>query len=90
MFQLGNGNTVRVRKLGRGAIVGKIGMYLAIPRSASFVAEKESVIYRFSSDALKKMEQDNPQLATAFHNFLAKMLAERLNNTDKTLRAALD
>lgn len=89
-FQLENGKTVRIRKLGPGTIVGEIGMYLNIPRSASVVTEKDSVLYRLTSESVKRMEQTNPQLASLFHLFIAKILAERLNNTDKTLRAALE
>jgi len=90
LLQTVSGSSIRIRKMGGGTVVGEMGMYLGIPRSASVVTESPGVVYRMSSEQMKEMEKKDPQIAAAFHMFMARLLAERLSHTDKTLRAILD
>jgi hypothetical protein len=49
-----------------------------------------STLYRLSTEALMKMEADEPQAAAALHEWLALMLAERLSDNNRALEALLD
>jgi SulP family sulfate permease len=79
--------TVRLRAMQPGSIVGEVGMYLGIPRTASVVANMPSTLYYLSSDSLQRMEQTDPVLASAFHQFIARLLAERLSDNSRTIQA---
>ena len=73
-----------------GTVVGEIGLYLDQPRLASVVTEEPCVIYRLSDVALQKMEKENPVLAAAFHEFMVRVLAERVTQQNRTLRALVE
>jgi SulP family sulfate permease len=83
------GQTVRLRTMGAGTVVGEMGLYLGSRASASVVADQPSMVYRLSADNLKRMEEAAPEVAAAFHRFVAGLLSERLVNANETLRALL-
>jgi hypothetical protein len=47
-------------------------------------------VYQLSSEALKAMERDDPDLAMAFQNYVIRLLAERLVDLNRTLEALSD
>jgi len=85
-----NGTSVRIRKMRAGTLVGEMGAYLSQPASASVIADQPSIIYRLSLANLHRMEQDNPDVASAFHRFMARFMAERLTQTTTTLQRLID
>ncbi len=72
------GNPLRLRRIGPGAVVGEIGYYLDQSRSATIVASQPSVLHRLTAEALTRMELESPAAAVAFHRFIARNLAERV------------
>jgi SulP family sulfate permease len=90
MVELDNGRTMRLRTMGAGTVVGEIGLYLAQQRLASVVTEEPCTIYRLSAEALHKMEREDPALAAAFHEFMVRVLAERVTQQNRTLRALVE
>lgn len=89
-LQLEDGKTIRLRTMGPGNIVGEIAMFLGLKRSASVVADEQTVIYMLSRDGLEAMEKNSPEIAAAFGKFIIRLLAERLVETNRTLQAVLD
>jgi len=81
-----DGSVMRLRSMAPGTVVGEITAYLGTPRSATIVAEARSVLHRLDRDALTTMEREDPDLATALHRRLARMLAQRLADTAEALR----
>ena len=79
----------RVSGAGRGAIYGEIGFFLGIPRTAIVRADSDGDIYSLSSDALKEMKRDEPELASALTHHLAQVVTERLVNTTQSLRSVM-
>jgi SulP family sulfate permease len=79
------GNTIRLRSVRPGVVVGEIALYTGVPRTADVVAETPSVVLRFSRASIERMEAEEPQVAAALHRWLASTLAERLT---ETMRAA--
>jgi SulP family sulfate permease len=53
------------------------------------VADEPSTLYTLSGDRLRDMESEAPELAAAFHRFIANVLAERLVGLNETIRALL-
>jgi SulP family sulfate permease len=90
MVELDNGRTMRIRTMGAGTVVGEIGLYLDQQRLASVVTEEPCTIYRLEAASLHRMEQENPALASAFHEFMVRVLAERVTQQNRTLRALVE
>jgi SulP family sulfate permease len=87
---LDNGRTMRIRTMGPGTVVGEIGLYLGQNRVASVVTEEPCRIYRCRLEDLRRMEYEAPPLASAFHEFMVRILAERLTQQNLALRALMD
>jgi sulfate permease, SulP family len=88
-FKVGHGETIRLRTLGAGSIVGEIGMYLNTPRTASLIADQDSVIWRLSPDFLARMEKEDPRVVAALHEALARIVTLRLIQANELLETAL-
>jgi SulP family sulfate permease len=88
-LELGEDEPVRLRSIGPGT-VGEIGLYIGLPRTASVVAEDQGTVHRLSAAALARMERDDPDLAAAFHKFIARRLANRLADTTEVLQRLLE
>jgi SulP family sulfate permease len=88
-LELADGTRARLHTLGVGTLVGELGLYLGTTRTASVVADWPTIAYRLNQEALSKMEEQEPELAAAFHEFVARMLSERLVAATRTLRAVL-
>jgi SulP family sulfate permease len=84
-----DGKRLRLQRLGPGTIVGELGLYLDITRTASVVVDSPTVAYRLTLDALEQMTGEAPKLAASFHELIARMLAERLIETNRFLEAVL-
>jgi SulP family sulfate permease len=52
---------------------------------ASVVADRPSRVYRLPRQALDRMQADDPALAALFHQFIARLIAERLVTTSETV-----
>jgi sulfate permease, SulP family len=80
---------IRLETMRGGQVVGEIGFYLGVRRTASVVADQPSVIYRLSLDRLRQLERDDPETAVTFHNLIACLLAERASHLIRTADALL-
>jgi SulP family sulfate permease len=90
VVELDNGRLMRVRTMEPGTVVGEIGLYLGQPRVASVVTEEPCVVFRLTAEALQRMQRENPALASAFHEFMVRVLAERVTQQNRTLRALVE
>ena len=68
-----------------GALVGEIGLYAGIPRTARVVAEAPSAFLRIDGRRLARMARDDPALLADFHRMIAAALARRLSRTTALL-----
>jgi SulP family sulfate permease len=75
--------------MGAGTVVGELGMYLNQERTASVITREPSVVYRLTRKSLETMEEKNPQTAGTFHRFMVRFLAQRLLDTDKSIKMLL-
>ena len=71
-----------------GTIVGEIAYYAGVNRTATITAETASTAIRIDTDALTRMERDDPAAAAHFHRVLASVLARRLLTTTRLLTDA--
>jgi SulP family sulfate permease len=85
-----DGSVIRLRKMGAGTVVGEMGLYLGTAASASVVTNQPSTVYYLSAEALEQMEETKPEMAAAFHRYIAQLLGERLARANDTLQALLE
>ncbi len=85
-----DGTQMRVRRVNPGVVVGEVAMYTGVTRTADVVAETPSVVLRLSGAAIERMEAEEPELAAALHRWLARILSERLSDTQREFDALLD
>lgn len=90
ILELDDGKTVRLRKMGAGIVVGEVGIYTGDKRSASVVSNEPGTVYRLSARALRLMQEKDPELATEFHGFVVRSLAERLAASNRSVQALLE
>lgn len=80
-----DGAPIHVVRLGAGDIVGEIGFYVRDKRSASVVARDEMVVWRLSSEAIERLQDEDPAAALNFHRGMAAMLSRRVARTSRHL-----
>ena len=85
---LGGGKTIRLRSFGAGTIVGEMAVYTGTNRSADVVADVPTAVLRLPLATLKRLEADEPALASQFHEFVVRVLAARLAVANEQIRAA--
>jgi sulfate permease, SulP family len=85
--KLSNGQLARARTLGPGSVIGEIGVYLGTTRTASVAVDQQARMMRVTRQALQKMQDQDPDLAIAFHQMIVRLLAERLLQEDRSLWA---
>ena len=88
-LEIEGGKRVRLQTLGLGTAVGEPGLYLGTTCTASVIADSPVTAYRLTRAALSEMKEKEPELAATFHEFVARLLSERLAATTRTLEAVL-
>jgi SulP family sulfate permease len=85
-----DGQVIRLRSIRGGATVGEMGLYLGSVRTASVIASRPSTVYRLSAESLKNMHTQDPDVAALLHEWIARLLAERLADNNRTIEALMD
>ena len=78
---------LRLQTLRDAQVVGEVGFYLGQPRSADVVADVPSVVYSLSVETLRRIEQQQPELALALQRLVLRLLAGRANHLADALEA---
>lgn len=86
-LELANGHSQRLRRQGSGTVLGELGLFLGVPRTASVVVETPSVLHRLSAESLDRLKREEPEVSADFHEFLVRYMAERIVTCNKTIRA---
>ena len=86
LLVLNNKSTRRILTVGPGNTIGEMGLYLDMPRSASILAEEDSVLGKLTAERLAKVIEHDPMLALKFHKVIIQILARRLHYVNKQLQ----
>jgi len=89
-LELHDERSIRLRTMSSGTVIGELGVYLKIPATARVIAEKNTFLFFLSAEKLQEMEDNNPEISTAFHKFMAHTIAERLVGAADTMKVLLD
>jgi sulfate permease, SulP family len=82
-----NGEIVRLQSMRGGNVVGELGLFLEIPRTAAVIADEPSVVYGLSKARMEEMEQSSLAASHILHHLIVKMLAERVVNQTQIIEA---
>lgn len=70
---------IRLRSMTGFTVVGEMGLYRDMTRTAAVVADVPSDVYRLSKSQFRRMERTEPDLSSAFHALIVRILADRLS-----------
>jgi SulP family sulfate permease len=72
------GETARLQTMEGGHVLGELGFFLGMERTADVIADTPSVVYGLSQQARERMCAHDPAVASAFHQLIVHLLAERV------------
>jgi sulfate permease, SulP family len=84
-----DGEGLRIRQLMAGTVVGEISYYLAGPCSASVVLDTDAVVRYLPHRTLASLSLVDPPAAVALHQAMARAMAQRLVQSNATVRDLL-
>ena len=70
--------TIRLRSICGHTVVGEMGLYRGLTRAASVIADQPSRVHRLTRADLARLEHEEPELGSAFHSLMVRVLADRL------------
>jgi sulfate permease, SulP family len=70
-------------------VVGEMGFYRGVPRTAHVVAEAPTVVYRLTREAFDRMQEQDPPAAAGFHKLIIRLLSDRLEFANREISALL-
>ena len=87
--RFGDGEPVRVRSFGSGAMVGEIGFCLGLPRTATVRADRPCRVHRLTRPAMERLQAEHPAAALAFQRMIIQRLGGRLLDKDQLIGALM-
>jgi len=76
----------RVKKFRAGSLIGEMSAYTADHRrTATIVADEDSVLYHLTSEKLARLDLENLQLAASIHELVARTLGGRITYMNRRL-----
>ena len=85
VVDLGEERTMRVRSLGRHTTIGEMGLITGRPRSATIVAEADSVLFELTAEAYARIKKDEPALSQALLGYIVSVMSERLSFANRAV-----
>ena len=82
-----NGGTRRLRRLATHTVVGEMGFFRRSSRSATVSSDGHAVLFAMTRAGLERMRREEPDLAGAFTDFIIRVIADRLDATNREIAA---
>ena len=86
---LEDGHVMRLRSVTAGAIIGEVAYVLGHTRGADVVVEGSATLYRISPETIQRLQSEGVPAQALLDHFIARALAERLTEANRTIQAAL-
>jgi sulfate permease, SulP family len=83
----GDGQPLRVRTITTHTVVGEMGFFRRGARSATVSSDGPATFFTLGRDNFERMRRERPDLASAFDDFLLRVLAERITLSERTVLA---
>ena len=84
-----HGRPIRLRRMMGHTVVGEMGFFRGVPRTANVVAEAPTVVYRLTRASFEKMQAEDSTAAAAFQKLIIRLLADRLEFANREIAALL-
>jgi len=84
-----HGRPIRLRRMIGHTVVGEMGFYRHMPRTANVVAEEPTLVYRLTREAFDQMQEKDPAAAAALHKLIIRLLSDRLEFANREISALL-
>ena len=68
-------------------LVGEVGFYLGVKRTAAVIVDQPNVVYCLSTLNLANLENSEPEAASIFHRIVAHFLGERVAHLTQVTNA---
>jgi sulfate permease, SulP family len=78
---------LRVRVFGAHTLVGEIGFFLDVPRSASLLAAPDSVAWALFRDAFEDLKKTRPEHLSSLFIYIIRLQSERLTFANREIVA---
>jgi sulfate permease, SulP family len=88
-LQMSKGKFIRLKSQRGGTMVGEMGLFLKQARTATVVVSELSVLYRLSLESYTRMMQADHELAFYLHQWIGRVLSERIAENNSTLDVLL-
>ena len=86
LIRMADNGFKRVKKFRPGAIIGEMSAYTPDRvRTATIVADEDSVLYHLSSESLARLDAEDLKLAASIHELVARTLGVRITYMNKRL-----
>ncbi len=82
-----DGERQRLRRIATHSIVGEMGFFRGLTRSAAVTAEEQAVVYSLARESFERMRRESPELAEAFCEFVIQVLADRVDFANRAISA---
>ena len=83
----GTGEMLRVRRITMHTVVGEMGFFRRAARSATVSSEGPAIFFTLTRANFERMRRERPDLASAFDDFLLRVLADRINWSERMVIA---
>ncbi|MBX9759968.1 MAG: cyclic nucleotide-binding domain-containing protein [Beijerinckiaceae bacterium] len=81
------GERLRVRRIATNSIVGEMGFFRRLLRSATVTSDGPAVIYSLSRANFERMRVEAPELAAALCEFVIQVLSDRVDFANRAISA---
>jgi SulP family sulfate permease len=84
-----HGRPIRLRRMVGHTVVGEMGFYRHMPRTANVVVEEPTLVYRLTREAFDQMQEKDPAAAAALHKLIIRLLSDRLEFANREISALI-
>ncbi|MEP1444307.1 MAG: SulP family inorganic anion transporter [Hyphomicrobiales bacterium] len=86
-IDLGDGDSLSVRTMRAGAVVGEMALFTGAERSATALAKEDCTLCRLSVQNYEKLKKEHPNEAGIFHTYIIQLMADRLGRANREIVA---
>jgi sulfate permease, SulP family len=84
-----DGRRLGVRRVTTHAVVGEMGFFRQVARSASVYSDGPATLFTLTRANFNRMRRERPDLASAFDDFIVRVLADRVENGNREIAALI-
>jgi SulP family sulfate permease len=89
LLDLPAGQTVMVRTMREGSIIGEMALYTGASRSATAKMREDGVLLRLDRAAFERLQLEHPGPFGKFHTYVIKLMADRIARANREVVALL-